>query len=123
MLAQRYIRWGQTEPPTIPTQVLFKGRSYPVGELVPYPQEDQQFRVTDAEKRLEDKLGEDMYVCSCAGSNCSSLSTMRRYGTALACARSPYALRKATVLALDVASLCLSVCAFPSFAPSTRPIL
>ena len=60
--SRRYIRWGQTEPPTVPTQVLFKGRSYPVGEIVPYPQEDQQFRVTDAEKRVADKLGEDMYV-------------------------------------------------------------
>ena len=56
-----YVRWGQTEPPTIPTEVLFNGKNYPAGEILPHPGEDQVFRVTSAEKKAADKLSEDCY--------------------------------------------------------------
>jgi methionyl aminopeptidase len=53
-----YVALGQTEPPTVPVRVLFKGRSFPVGEEMDYDLDADgvRERVTSAEKRAADRL-------------------------------------------------------------------
>jgi methionyl aminopeptidase len=56
-----YVKYGQTDPPTIPVQELFKGRDYPKGEIQPHALESQTYRETSAEVRARDRLQQDLY--------------------------------------------------------------
>ena len=56
-----YVKYGQTDPPTIPVADLFKGKEFPVGEIQPYTLESQTYRETSAEVRAMDRLQEDLY--------------------------------------------------------------
>ena len=56
-----YVKYGQTEPPTIPIEELFKGKEFPKGEIQHYPGEGQAGRVTSEEKRAMERLEEDLY--------------------------------------------------------------
>ena len=49
----------QTVPPTVPLKLLFRGKSYPEGEIQQY-KEDQRWRETSAEKRELERLEWDM---------------------------------------------------------------
>jgi methionyl aminopeptidase len=54
-----YVKYGQTDPPTIPVAEVFKGKALPVGEILPHP--DQSYRETDEEVRARDRLQEDLH--------------------------------------------------------------
>lgn len=56
-----YVKYGQTEPPTIPVADLFAGKEFPVGEIQQYTLESQTYRETSAEVRAMDRLQEDLY--------------------------------------------------------------
>lgn len=58
-----YLKYNQTEPPTIPVSQLFeaKGLEYPEGEIVPHPLESNTYRETSAEKRAHDRMQSDIY--------------------------------------------------------------
>jgi methionyl aminopeptidase len=56
-----HVKYGQTNPPTIPVVDVFKGREYPMGELQPHALESQTFRETSAEVRARDRMQEDLY--------------------------------------------------------------
>jgi methionyl aminopeptidase len=55
-----YVKYGQTDPPSIPVENLFKGKDFPVGEIQPHPG-NQSYRETDEECRARDRLQEDLY--------------------------------------------------------------
>ena len=55
------MKYGQTNPPTIPVTELFKGREYPVGEITEHPDENVTHRMTSEEARARDRLQEDLY--------------------------------------------------------------
>jgi methionyl aminopeptidase len=56
-----HVKYGQTDPPTIPVQQLFRGKEYPLGEIQPHALESQSYRETSAEVRARDRLQEDLY--------------------------------------------------------------
>lgn len=56
-----YVKYGQTEPPTIPVSKLFENKTYPVGEIQTHPLDSNSFRETDAEKRARDRMQDDIY--------------------------------------------------------------
>lgn len=56
-----YVKYGQTEPPTIPVADLFKDKPFPMGEIQSYPGEGQSYRETSEESRAMDRLQEDLY--------------------------------------------------------------
>eukprot|EP00752_Nemacystus_decipiens_P001291 g1284.t1 len=51
-----YVRYGQTEPPTIPVDDLFEEGSFPEGEILEHPRDFNSFRITSEEKRAEERL-------------------------------------------------------------------
>ena len=56
------VKYGQTAPePTIPVELLFKGREYPKGEIQPHLLESETYRETSAEVRARDRIQEDLY--------------------------------------------------------------
>ncbi|GKY92844.1 methionine aminopeptidase 2B [Mayamaea pseudoterrestris] len=57
-----YVKYGQTEPPTIPVAELFKGKEYPVGEIQTHPGQGQSYRETSEECRARDRMNEDLYT-------------------------------------------------------------
>jgi methionyl aminopeptidase len=56
-----YVKYGQTDPPTIPVVDLFKGKEFPIGEIQPHTHENQTYRETSDEARAMDRLQEDLY--------------------------------------------------------------
>ena len=56
-----FVKFGQTNPPTIPVAELFAGRDLPVGEIQPYTLQSQTYRETSEEVRARDRLQEDWY--------------------------------------------------------------
>ena len=56
-----YVKYGQTDPPTIPVADVFRGRQMPKGEIQQYALDSQTYRETDAECRARDRLQEDLY--------------------------------------------------------------
>jgi methionyl aminopeptidase len=56
-----FVKYGQTDPPTIPVETLFKGKEYPQGETQPYQLQSQTYRESDAECRARDRLQSDLY--------------------------------------------------------------
>lgn len=58
-----YVKYGQTDPPTIPISELFRGQEFPTGEILPHPgsASSQTYRETSEEVRARDRLHEDMY--------------------------------------------------------------
>ena len=56
-----YVKYGQTDVPTIPVETLFRGKEYPKGELQQYQLESQTYRETSAECRARDRLQSDLY--------------------------------------------------------------
>lgn len=56
-----YVKYGQTDPPTIPVVDLFKGKEFPIGEIQPHTHENQTYRETSAEARAMDRLQEDLH--------------------------------------------------------------
>jgi methionyl aminopeptidase len=56
-----YVKYGQTEPPTIPIFDLFKGREFPIGEIQQHALDSQTYRETSEECRAHDRLQEDLY--------------------------------------------------------------
>jgi methionyl aminopeptidase len=56
-----YIRYGQTEPPTIPVASLFAEGHFPKGEIQPHPGDMNTFRITSEEKRAAERLEADLY--------------------------------------------------------------
>ena len=61
-----YVRYGQTEPPTIPVSKLFKADAFPVGEVQEYEGGNAK-RVTDAEKRSADRMQETAHKSNSRG--------------------------------------------------------
>lgn len=57
-----YVKYGQTDPPTIPVADLFKGKAYPIGEIQPHHLDSQSYRQTSEEVRAMDRLQEDLYT-------------------------------------------------------------
>jgi len=57
-----YVKYGQTDPPTVPVEDLFRGREYPKGQITPHPLESNTYRETDAEKRAHDRMMSDIYA-------------------------------------------------------------
>jgi methionyl aminopeptidase len=55
------VKYGQTDPPTIPVEQLFRGKEFPQGEIQQYQLESQTYRETSAEVRARDRLQEDLY--------------------------------------------------------------
>lgn len=56
------VRYGQTDPPTIPVATLFPDpQQLPVGEIQPHALESQTYRETSEECRARDRLHEDLY--------------------------------------------------------------
>lgn len=56
------VKYGQTSPePTIPVEVLFRGREYPKGETQRHLLESQAYRETAAEVRARERIQEDLY--------------------------------------------------------------
>ncbi|CAN0014657.1 unnamed protein product, partial [Laminaria digitata] len=51
-----YVRYGQTEPPTIPVDELFEDGHFPEGEIMEHPRDFNTFRITSEEKRAEERL-------------------------------------------------------------------
>ena len=56
-----YVKYGQTDPPTIPVSDVFKGREFPKGEIQNYTLESQTYRESSEEARAMDRLQEDLY--------------------------------------------------------------
>lgn len=56
-----YVKYGQTDPPSITVADLFKGKEFPKGEVLAHPGEGQSYRETDKECRARDRLQEDLY--------------------------------------------------------------
>ena len=56
-----YVKYGQTEPPTIPASELFAGKPFPVGQEFDHPGDFNTFRTTDAEKRALEIAQSDLY--------------------------------------------------------------
>lgn len=56
-----YVKYGQTNPPTIPVATLFEGKEFPVGQITPHPLESNTYRESSAEKRAHERLQEDIY--------------------------------------------------------------
>lgn len=57
-----YIKYGQTEPPTIPVASLFQKGFFPEGEIMEHPLDINKYRMTSEEKRAEERmLNEDLY--------------------------------------------------------------
>ncbi len=58
-----YLKYNQTEPPTIPVSQLFEGKGleYPEGEITPHPLESNNYRENSDEKRARDRLQVDIY--------------------------------------------------------------
>ena len=56
-----FVKYGQTDPPTIPVEKVFQGREFPKGEEQPYTLESQTYRQTSEEVRAMDRLQEDLY--------------------------------------------------------------
>src|SRR5687767_4989578 len=44
-----HVKYGQTDPPTIPVAELFRDREYPIGEIQNYGLESQTYRETSEE--------------------------------------------------------------------------
>jgi methionyl aminopeptidase len=57
-----YVKYGQTDPPTIPVAELFKGKEFPTGEIQNHPGEGNSFRETSEEARARDRLNDDLYA-------------------------------------------------------------
>jgi len=57
-----YVKYGQTEPPTIPVVDLFKGKEFPIGEIQPHELASQTYRESSEEVRAMDRLQEDLYT-------------------------------------------------------------
>ena len=55
-----FVKYGQTNPPTIPVETVFKGKEYPKGELQEYVG-GQAYRTSSEECRARDRLQEDLY--------------------------------------------------------------
>ena len=53
-----YLRYGQTDPPTIPVAQLFRAGHFPQGEIQEHPGDFNTFRVTSEEKRAQER-----YAC------------------------------------------------------------
>jgi methionyl aminopeptidase len=53
-----YVKYGQTDPPTIPVADLFRNKTLPTGEILPHPGDTQ--RETSEECRARDRLQEDL---------------------------------------------------------------
>jgi methionyl aminopeptidase len=56
-----YVKYGQTDPPTIPIADLFKGKEFPKGEIQKYAGQGQAHRETSEECRAKDRMQEDLY--------------------------------------------------------------
>ena len=56
-----FVKYGQTDPPTIPVEKVFQGREFPKGEEQPYTLDSQTYRQTSEEVRAMDRLQEDLY--------------------------------------------------------------
>ncbi|OQS02276.1 methionine aminopeptidase [Thraustotheca clavata] len=56
-----YIKYGQTEPPTIPVSKLFAVGSFPKGEEQPHPGDFNTYRTTSEEKRALERENEALY--------------------------------------------------------------
>jgi len=56
-----FVKYGQTNPPTISVEDLFKGREFPKGEIQKHSLESQAFRETSEEVRARDRLQHDLY--------------------------------------------------------------
>eukprot|EP00545_Synedropsis_sp_CCMP1620_P004935 CAMPEP_0119014792 /NCGR_PEP_ID=MMETSP1176-20130426/10390_1 /TAXON_ID=265551 /ORGANISM="Synedropsis recta cf, Strain CCMP1620" /LENGTH=465 /DNA_ID=CAMNT_0006968033 /DNA_START=36 /DNA_END=1433 /DNA_ORIENTATION=+ len=57
-----YVKYGQTEPPTIPVAALFSGKPFPVGEIQPHALESQSYRQNSEELRDMERISEDLYT-------------------------------------------------------------
>ena len=57
-----YVKYGQTDPPTIPIKDLFHGKNFPIGEIQPHALESQTYRESSEEARAMDRLQEDLYT-------------------------------------------------------------
>lgn len=55
------VKYGQTDPPTISVEQLFRGKEYPKGEIQPYQLESQSYRESNAEVKARDRLQQDLY--------------------------------------------------------------
>mmetsp|Transcript_24448 Transcript_24448/g.28300 ORF Transcript_24448/g.28300 Transcript_24448/m.28300 type:complete len:465 (-) Transcript_24448:118-1512(-) len=58
-----FVKYSQTNPPTIPVSTLFESQNmeYPEGEITPHPLESNTYRETSAEKRAHDRMQADIY--------------------------------------------------------------
>lgn len=56
-----YVKYGQTEPPTIPVADVFRGKEFPKGEIQLHPGESNALRETAEECRARDRLQSDLY--------------------------------------------------------------
>ena len=56
-----YVKYGQTEPPTIPVKDIFQGKQLPIGEILTHPGDGNSYRETSAECRATERLHEDLY--------------------------------------------------------------
>eukprot|EP00980_Cylindrotheca_fusiformis_P012804 scaffold3151_cov110-Cylindrotheca_fusiformis.AAC.2 len=56
-----HVKYGQTNPPTIPVSEVFRGREFPKGEIQPHALESQSYRETSAECRARELMSEDLY--------------------------------------------------------------
>lgn len=56
-----YVKYGQTEPPSIPVCELFPGKDFPAGEEQDHPGDHNTYRVTSAEERAKDRAASDLY--------------------------------------------------------------
>ena len=54
-----YVRYGQTEPPTIPVSKLFE--RFPVGEIQEYKDAGNAYRTTSEEKRAQERMQDDLW--------------------------------------------------------------
>jgi len=55
-----YLKYGQTEPPTISVADVFEGKDFPAGEIQEYVNEGHSHRLNAAEMRARDRLQEDL---------------------------------------------------------------
>ena len=63
-----YLRYGQTDPPTIPVAKLFREGHFPQGEIQEHPGDFNTFRVTSEEKRAQERYAcVHACVCMCDG--------------------------------------------------------
>ncbi|GMH90112.1 hypothetical protein TL16_g11669, partial [Triparma laevis f. inornata] len=65
-----YVKYGQTEPPTIPISKLFTPGSFPKGEIQEYKQEFNRYRFESEEKKMEDAVHEEYYDLVRQASEC-----------------------------------------------------